>query len=249
MSMPTTILARTMSDTVETDIHRVHVIANEILPRYNKPTLSFEQLRKLADGPFDLFLIPLVFADEYRKDPSIVFNETRRQEIRDHALKIAANHGFDTTQPDLVPGIEDSLRSAQSEGLLNVLITTGGRRFKHEAMEERGLGKYFAEIIDREQTYFRKEQGIYHLFRQRQDKFLRVVLVSGTATYILAGNNLAHLKVAGKALEVLTVALATEASYNDEETLAAAKPSMTIRSLSELLPALKQRALLPASAA
>lgn len=249
MSMPTTILARTMSDTVESDIKRVHVIANEILPLYKKPTLTFEQLRKLADGPFDLFLIPLVFSEDYKKDPAIVFNEAKRQEIRDHALKIAAKHGFDTTQPDLMPGIEDSLRSAQSAGLLNVLITTGGRRFKHEAMEERGLGKYFAEIIDREQTYFRKEQGIYHLFRQRQDKLLRVVLVSGTATYVRAGNNLAHLKVAGKALEVLTVALATEASYNDEETLAAAKPSMTIRSLSELLPALKQRALLPASAA
>jgi phosphoglycolate phosphatase-like HAD superfamily hydrolase len=132
---------------------------------------------------------------------------------------------------------------------VNVLLTTGGRRFKHEAMEKHGLGKYFAEIIDREETYFRKEQGIYHLFRQRQDKFLRVVLVSGTATYVRAGNNLARLKVAGKELEVLTVALATDASYNDEETLAAAKPSITIRSLGELLPALKQRGLLPATAA
>jgi phosphoglycolate phosphatase-like HAD superfamily hydrolase len=249
MSMPTTILARTMSDTVESDIRRVHTIANEILPLYKKPTLSFDQLRKLADGPFDLFLIPLVFADEYRSDPSVVFNEAKRQEIRDHALEIARKHGFDTTQPDLMPGIEESLRAAQRAGLVNVLLTTGGRRFKHEAMEKRGLGKYFAEIIDREETYFRKEQGIYHLFRQRQDKFLRVVLVSGTATYVRAGNNLARLKVAGKELEVLTVALATDASYNDEETLAAAKPSITIRSLGELLPALKQRGLLPATAA
>jgi phosphoglycolate phosphatase-like HAD superfamily hydrolase len=249
MSMPTTILARTMSDTVESDIRRVHVIANEILPRYRKPTLTFEELRKRADGPFDLFLIPLVFTEEYRENPSIVFNEARRQEIRDHALESARKHAFDTTQPDLVPGIEDSLRAAESAGLLNVLVTTGGRRFKHEAMEERGLGKYFAEIIDREQTYFRKEQGIYHLFRERQDKLLRVVLVSGTATYIRAGNNIAHLKVVGKELEVLTVALATEASYNDEETLAAAKPTILVRSLAELLPAMKQRGLLPATAA
>jgi len=247
--MPTTILARTMSDTVESDIRRVHTIANEILPRYKKSTLSFDQLRKLADGPFDLFLIPLVFADEYRSDPSVVFNEAKRQEIRDHALEIVRKHGFDTTQPDLMPGIEESLRATENAGLVNVLLTTGGRRFKHEAMEKRGLGKYFAEIIDREETYFRKEQGIYHLFRQRQDKFLRVVLVSGTATYVRAGNNLARLKVAGKELEVLTVALATDASYNDEETLAAAKPSITIRSLGELLPALKQRGLLPATAA
>ena len=29
-----TFLVRTMSDTVETDIQRVHVIANEMLPRY-----------------------------------------------------------------------------------------------------------------------------------------------------------------------------------------------------------------------
>jgi phosphoglycolate phosphatase-like HAD superfamily hydrolase len=248
MSMPTTILARTMSDTVETDIRRVHAIANEILPRYKKPPLSFEELRKVADGPFDLFLIPLVFDREYKDNPSIVFNEARRQEIRGHALKIAAQHGFDTTQPDLVPGVEESLRSSQQAGLVNVLLTTGGRRFKHEAMEERGLGKYFSDIVDREQTYFRKEQGIYHLFRQRQDKFLRVVLVSGTATYIRAGNNLARLKVAGKELEVLTVALATECSYNDEETLAAANPTIMIRALAELLPALKARDLLPASA-
>jgi phosphoglycolate phosphatase-like HAD superfamily hydrolase len=249
MSMPTTVLARTMSDTVESDIRRVHVIANEILPRYKKPKLSFEDLRKVADGPFDLFLIPLVFDDEYRQDPSIVFNEAKRQEIRDHAMEIAAKHHFDTTQPDLIPGIEDSLRESQSAGLLNMLITTGGRRFKHEAMEQRGLGKYFAEIIDREETYFRKEQGIYHLFRRRQDKFLRVVLVTGTATYVRAGNNLAHLKVVGKELEVLTVALSTEASYNDEKTLAAAKPSITIHSLAELLSALRARGLLAASAA
>ena len=58
-------LVRTMSDTVETDIRRVHVIANEVLDRYRKDPLSFEQLRKIADGPFDLFLIPLVFEKDY----------------------------------------------------------------------------------------------------------------------------------------------------------------------------------------
>jgi phosphoglycolate phosphatase-like HAD superfamily hydrolase len=244
-----TILARTMSDTVETDIRRVHAIASEVLPRYNKRPLSFEELRKVADGPFDLFLIPLVFESEYRNDPSIVFNEERRQEIRDHALKIAAKHGFDTMPPDLVPGIEESLRTSRDAGLGNVLLTTGGRRFKHQAMEERGLGKYFDDIIDREETYFRKEQGIYHLFRQRPDKFLRVILVSGTATYIRAGNNLERLAVAGKQLEVFTIALATEHSYNDQETLAAAKPKMIVHSLQELTPSLRDRGLIPATAA
>jgi len=248
-SLPTsTLLARTMSDTVETDIRRVHAIANEVLPRYKKNPLTFEQLRKFADGPFDLFLIPLVFESDYRKDPSIVFNEAKRQEIRDHALEIAAKHGFDTTPPDLIPGVEESLRAARGAGLLNVLMTTGGRRFKHQAMEERGLGKYFEDIIDREQTYFRKEQGIYHLFRQREDKFLRVVLLSGSAAYIRAGNNLERLAVGGKQLEVFTVALATEHSYNDEETLAAAKPKMMIRDLRELMPQLRERGLTPASA-
>ncbi|HEX9443875.1 MAG TPA: hypothetical protein VGA73_07130 [Candidatus Binatia bacterium] len=244
-----TILARTMSDTVETDIRRVHTIANEVLPRYKKPPLSFEALRKVADGPFDLFLIPLVFESEYKNDPSIVFNEAKRVEIRKHALEIAARHGFDTTQPDFVPGVEESLRAARDAGLTNVLLTTGGRRFKHEAMEKRGLGKYFAEIVDREETYFRKEQGIYHLFRQGKDKFLRVVLLSGTATYIRAGNNLENVAVAGKKLEVFTVALATDCSYNDEETLRAAKPKMLIRDLGELAPGLKDRGLIPASAA
>jgi len=36
-----TFLVRTMSDTVETDIQRVFIIANEILPRYEMPPLSF----------------------------------------------------------------------------------------------------------------------------------------------------------------------------------------------------------------
>ena len=38
-----TLLVRTMSDTVETDIHRVLTIANELLPRYDLAPLSFEQ--------------------------------------------------------------------------------------------------------------------------------------------------------------------------------------------------------------
>jgi phosphoglycolate phosphatase-like HAD superfamily hydrolase len=248
--MPTsTILARTMSDTVESDIRRVHVIANEILPRYKKQPLSFERLRKIADGPFDLFLIPLVFESDYRNDPAIIFNEAKRQEVRDHALEIARRHGFDTTPPDLVPGIEESLRASREVGLLNILMTTGGRRFKHQAMEKRGLGKYFADIVDREETYFRKEQGIYHLFRQRNDEFLRVVLLSGSATYIKAGNNLEQLRVGAKRLEVFTVALATEHSYNDEDTLAAARPKMMIRDLRELISGLRDQGLMPASAA
>ena len=249
-SIPTaTLLVRTMSDTVETDIRRVHVIANDVLPRYKKSPLSFEQLRKIADGPFDLFLIPLVFDKDCQKDPAVIFNEGKRQEIRDHALEIAHKHGFDTTAPDLVPGIEESLRTAREAGLVNILMTTGGRRFKHQAMEERGLGKYFEDIVDREETYFRKEQGIYHLFRQRKEQFLRVILVSGTASYIKAGNNLERCAVVGKQLEVFTVALATELSYNDEATLLAAKPKMLIRDLRELTPALKGRGLIPASAA
>jgi hypothetical protein len=70
-----TFLMRTMSDTVETDIQRVLTIANEILPRYGLHRLSFERLRKIADGPFDLFLIPLVFATEYEADHNLIFNE------------------------------------------------------------------------------------------------------------------------------------------------------------------------------
>ena len=249
-SMPTsTLLVRTMSDTVETDIRRVHVIANEILPRYKNSPLSFEQLRKIADGPFDLFLIPLVFGKDCQKDPAVIFNEEKRQEVRDHALEIAHKHGFDTTPPDLVPGIEESLRTSREAGLINILMTTGGRRFKHRAMEERGLGQYFEDIVDREETYFRKEQGIYHLFRQRKDRFLRVILISGTASYIKAGNNLERCVVVGKQLEVFTVALATELSYNDEATLLAAKPKMVIHRLDELMPGLRERGLITASAA
>ena len=55
------------------------------------PPFAFEQLRKMADGPFDLFLIPLIFAREYEKDRNLPFNEAKRVEIRRHALEIAPN--------------------------------------------------------------------------------------------------------------------------------------------------------------
>jgi hypothetical protein len=76
-----------------------------------------------------------------------------------------------------------------------------------------------------------------------------VILLSGSAAYIKAGNNLERLAVAGKRLEVFTVALATEHSYNDEETLAAAKPKMMIHRLDELLTGLRERVLIQTSAA
>ncbi|MEE9145676.1 MAG: HAD hydrolase-like protein [Candidatus Binatia bacterium] len=233
-------LVRTMSDTVETDIQRVHVISNKVLECYGKDTLTFEQLRKIAEGPFDLFLIPIVFEEDYRHNRNIIFNEQRRQEIRNHALRIAKSHGYDTHPPALIPGIEDSLRETRDAGLRNILMTSGGRRFKHQAMEDQGLGGYFDEIIDRDQNYFVKEQGLYHLFRQRKTKRLQVILLSGSSSYIRAGNNLESCKVAGNVLEVSTVALSTEYSYSDEETLSAAKPKILLHSLDELLPALKK---------
>jgi phosphoglycolate phosphatase-like HAD superfamily hydrolase len=232
-----------MSDTVETDIQRVFTIANEILPRYEMPPLSLTELRKIADGPFDLFLIPLVFAKEYQKDRNLPFNEAKRVEIRTHALEIARKHGFDVNPPDFISEIEQSLKSTKEAGLRNVLMTTGGRRYKHQAMEKAGIGGYFDEIVDREETYYAKEQGLYYLYRKHKLPRLRVILLSGTATYIRAGNNAHGCKVGGSDLEVVTVALSTEHSYNDEETLRAAQPKILIRSLNELLPALKEQGL------
>ena len=242
MSMET-FLVRTMSDTVETDIQRVLTIANEILPRYEMPPLSFAELRKIADGPFDLFLIPLIFAKDYQKDRSLPFNEAKRVEIRSHALEIARRHGFDVNPPAFIPGIEGSLKSARAAGLRNVLMTTGGRRYKHEAMENAGIGGYFEEIVDRDETYYAKEQGLYYLYRKNKLPRLRIILLSGTATYIRAGNNAHGCKVGGTDLEIVTVALSTEHSYNDEATLQAAGPKMLIRSFDELLPALNQQGL------
>ena len=233
-----TFLVRTMSDTVETDIQRVFTIANEILPRYEMPPLSLAELRKIADGPFDLFLIPLIFAKEYQKDRNLPFNEAKRVEIRTHALEIARKHGFDVNPPDFIAGIEQSLREIKETGLRNVLMTTGGRRYKHQAMEKAGIGGYFDEIVDRDETYYAKEQGFYYLYRKHKAR-LRIILLSGTATYIRAGNNAHGCKVGGTDLEIVTVALSTEHSYNDEETLRAAQPKILIRSFDELLPALK----------
>jgi phosphoglycolate phosphatase-like HAD superfamily hydrolase len=242
--MPTeTFLVRTMSDTVESDIQRVFTIANEILPRYEMPPLSLTELRKIADGPFDLFLIPLIFANEYQKDSTLPFNEAKRVEIRTHALEIARKHGFDVNPPDFIPGIEQSLKNTQADGLRNVLMTTGGRRYKHQAMEKAGIGGYFEEIVDRDETYYAKEQGLYYLYRKHKVSRLRIILLSGTATYIRAGNNAHGCKVGNTELEIHTVAFANEYSYNDEETLRAARPKIVIRRLDELLPALKEHHL------
>ncbi|HEU4341786.1 MAG TPA: HAD hydrolase-like protein [Candidatus Binatia bacterium] len=230
-----TFLVRTMSDTVETDIQRVLTIANEILPRYEMPPLSLAELRKIADGPFDLFLIPLIFAKEYDKDHTLPFNEAKRVEIRTQALEIARKHGFDVNPPDFVPGIEQSLKATKEAGLRNVLMTTGGRRYKHQAMENYGIGGYFEEIIDRDETYYAKEQGLYYLYRKHKLPRLRIILLTGTATYIRAGNNADGCKVADTNLEVITVALSTQYSYNDEETLRAAQPKILIHSFDELL--------------
>jgi phosphoglycolate phosphatase-like HAD superfamily hydrolase len=238
-----TFLVRTMSDTVETDIQRVFIIANEILPRYEMPPLSFAELRKIADGPFDLFLIPLIFAKEYQKDRNLPFNEAKRVEIRTHALEIARKHRFDVDPPEFIPGIEQSLKEAKAAGVRNVLITTGGRRYKHQAMEKAGIGGYFDEIVDRNETYYAKEQGLYYLYREHKLPQLRIILLSGTATYIRAGNNTHGCKVGGTELEVVSVALSTEHSYNDEETLRAARPKVLIRSFNELMPALKEHSL------
>jgi len=237
-----TFLVRTMSDTVETDIRRVHVIANEILSRYNLPALSFAQLRKMADGPFDLFLIPHIFAREHERDPHLGFNEAKRAEIRRHALEIARKHGFDANPPDFIPGIEKSLRETKEAGLRNILMTTGGRRYKHHAMEKAGLGGYFEEIVDRDETYYAKEQGLYYLYRKHRPEHLRLVLLTGTATYVKAANNVNGCKVGDTYLEAIPIALATEHSYNDEETLEAARPKALIRSYDELLPRLEELA-------
>ncbi len=238
-----TFLVRTMSDTVETDIQRVFTIANEILPRYEMPPLTFERLRRIADGPFDLFLIPLIFAREYEKDRNLSFNEAKRVEIRRHALEIARKHRFDIDPPDFITGIERSLKETRDAGLRNVLMTTGGRRYKHQAMEKAGIGVYFDEIVDRDETYYAKEQGLYYLYRKHKLPELRIILLTGTATYIRAGNNANGCKVGGTDLEVVTVALATEHSYNDEETLQAGQPKILIRSFDDLLPALKEQGL------
>ena len=237
-----TFLVRTMSDTVETDIQRVHVIANEILSRYGITPLTFERLRKIADGPFDLFLIPLIFAKECENDRNLPFNEAKRVEIRRQALAIAQSHGYDVNPPEFIPGIETSLKETKEAGLRNVLMTTGGRRYKHQAMEKAGMGGYFEEIVDRDETYYAKEQGLYYLYRKHKPKHLRIILLSGTATYIRAGNNADGCKVGDSYLEVIPIALATEQSYNDEETLTAARPRALIHGYHELKPALERLA-------
>lgn len=153
------------------------MISSRILERYGKKPLSFEELREVADGPFDLFLIPLIFEEDFRRDRNVVFNEARRQEIRDHALEIARKYGYDVEPPELIPGVERSL----------------------------------------------------------------LVLLSGTSSYIRAGNNMERCRVGENELEVFTVALSTQYSYKDEETLLSARPKAWIHDLEELLPKLAEQ--------
>jgi hypothetical protein len=70
------------------------------------------------------------------------------------------------------------------------------------------------------------------------------VVLTGTASYIRAGNNADGCKVGGTELEVVTVALASGYSYNDRETLTAAKPKILIQDFAELLPQLRERGYL-----
>jgi hypothetical protein len=71
---------------------------------------------------------------------------------------------------------------------------------------------------------------------------MRIVLVSGTATYIKAANNAHGCKVGDTYLEAISIALSTEQAYNDDETLKAAQPKALIQSYDELLPKLKELA-------
>ena len=130
------------------------------------------------------------------------------------------------------------MKETKEAGLRNVLMTTGGRRYKHQAMEKVGLGGYFEEIVDREQTYYAKEQGFYYLYRKQRAPHTRIVLLTGTANYIKAANNAHGCKVGDTSLEVIAIALSTEYSYNDEETLRAARPRALIHGFDEILPAL-----------
>jgi hypothetical protein len=67
---------------------------------------------------------------------------------------------------------------------------------------------------------------------------MRIVLLTGTATYIKAGNNVHGCKVGETYLEIIPIAFASEHSYNDEETLQRAKPAALIGSFAELMPVL-----------
>jgi hypothetical protein len=71
---------------------------------------------------------------------------------------------------------------------------------------------------------------------------MRIVLLTGTATYVKAGNNAHGCKVGDTYLEIVPVALSTEHAYSDEATLKAAQPRVLIHAYDELLPAMEKLA-------
>ena len=159
------------------------------------------------------------------QDRNLPFNEAKRVEIRRHALEIARKHGYDVNPPDFIAGVEQSLKETHDAGLKNILMTTGGRRYKHEAMQKAGLGGYFTKSSTAKKLITPKSREFITSTASTKMPALRIVLLTGTATYVRAGNNVSGCKVGDAELEVVTVALSTEHSYNDEETLAAAKPT------------------------
>ena len=213
-----TFLVRTMSDTAETDIQRVHVIANEILPRYGKPTLTFEQLRKVADGPFDLFLIPLIWADEFEKDRNLPFNEAKRVEIRGLGLE-RGTHGYDVNHR-ILSGPREVAQEPRRQGCAISHDPPAGA-LQHQAMEKACIVGCFEEIVDREETLLPKEQGPYYLFATKPRTC--VSLSQRHGEYIKAGNNAHCCQWGTTFLELFRRAINLH-SYNDEATLRSAQP-------------------------
>ena len=186
-------------DAVETDIQRVFTIANEILPRYEMPLISFAELRKIADGPFDLFY----FADlcqRVSKDHSLPFNEAKRVEVRTHALEIARKRRFDVKPPDFISGIEESLKSTTRRWPPQRAHDHRRQALQHQAMEKAGIGGYFEEIVwgGDEETYYAKEPGSLLSLPQAQTPATPRFFSSGTAAYIRAGDNATAAKSAAR---------------------------------------------------
>lgn len=75
------LLFPTIFDTVESDIQCIRMMANEFF-LYGMRLLTFERLTKVADPPFDLFFIPLIFAEECETNRDLPFHQAKRVEIR-----------------------------------------------------------------------------------------------------------------------------------------------------------------------
>jgi hypothetical protein len=134
----------------------------------------------------------MIFAAEYSKTVASLQRSQARRNPQT-CLEIAQKHRFDVGPPEFISGIENSLKETKSAGLRNILMTTAAdaistRRWKGSA----SVVTSKRSLIETRRTTPRSRGFIIYI--ESKTKTHALVLLTGTATYIKAGNNTTDAK-------------------------------------------------------